>query len=400
MRIIFLSSLFHPLLVENIENNTIGNIQYAANTLQWNILEGFKNVVKQPINVITAPMIGSYPTFYKKPYIYEKTFQPDQQGVTGKSIAYLNLPLIKNYHIYFNLKKSILSIDSLTNTHIIVYGIHTPYIKAAVSIKKIIPSVKLTIIVPDLPEYMSNSNNIIWKLRELIEPHWSEDVKLFDYYILLADAMSNYLGISDHQWIRIEGMVNPAEHNTKLLRTTSSEKKIVMYAGTLAERYGILNLVNAFSLIKDNDYELWICGAGNTEEKIKEIAQSDSRIHFFGILPRDQVLKLQQKSTLLVNPRSPEGEYTKYSFPSKTMEYLLSGIPCLMYKLPGIPDEYDEHLFYFEGSTANDIKTRIIEICSLPQDILTRKATNAKNFVLHEKNIYKQTKKILDFISG
>ena len=38
-----------------------------------------------------------------------------------------------------------------------------------------------------------------------------------------------------------------------------------------------------------------------------------------------------------VNPRQNNEEFTKYSFPSKTMEYLASGVPVVAYKLDGIP---------------------------------------------------------------
>lgn len=53
---------------------------------------------------------------------------------------------------------------------------------------------------------------------------------------------------------------------------------------------------------------------------------------------------MQQQATLLVNPRKGHEEYTKYSFPSKTMEYMASGTPTIMYKLPGLPIEYEEYL--------------------------------------------------------
>mgnify|MGYP003303651866 CR=1 FL=1 len=43
---------------------------------------------------------------------------------------------------------------------------------------------------------------------------------------------------------------------------------------------------------------------------------------FTGKIDRSQVLALQRSATVLVNPRRNNEEYTKYSFPSKTMEYL------------------------------------------------------------------------------
>lgn len=59
------------------------------------------------------------------------------------------------------------------------------------------------------------------------------------------------------------------------------------------------------------------------------MATKDRRIQYLGSIPHDEILQLQRTASLLVNPRTPEGIYTKYSFPSKTMEYLASGTPTL-----------------------------------------------------------------------
>ena len=35
------------------------------------------------------------------------------------------------------------------------------------------------------------------------------------------------------------------------------------YTGTLRKIFGIMNLVEAFKMVKDRDVELWICGSGD-----------------------------------------------------------------------------------------------------------------------------------------
>lgn len=70
-------------------------------------------------------------------------------------------------------------------------------------------------------------------------------------------------------------------------------------------------------MVKDRDVELWICGSGDSKEAINEATRIDSRIKFFGLVDSETALEMQHKATILVNPRTSEGEYTKYSFPSK-----------------------------------------------------------------------------------
>lgn len=132
--------------------------------------------------------------------------------------------------------------------------------------------------------------------------------------------------------------------------------------------------------------------------KIKLEALRDERIIFKGQLPRKEVLRLQRKATLLVNPRTPEGEFTKYSFPSKTMEYLASGVPTLLYKLPGIPDEYYEYCYTLEQLGVESLSQKLSIILSSSQQHLRSVGRKARNFILSQKNPIKQCEKIMMLI--
>lgn len=51
------------------------------------------------------------------------------------------------------------------------------------------------------------------------------------------------------------------------LNLTGAEERIIFYAGALREEYGIIHLLRAFSLIKDNRYRLWLAGGGRAANK-------------------------------------------------------------------------------------------------------------------------------------
>ena len=99
---------------------------------------------------------------------------------------------------------------------------------------------------------------------------------------------------------------------------------------------------------------------------------------------------------LLVNPRKNIGEYTKYSFPSKILEYMSSGTPVLMYKLDGIPDEYYDKVFLVDNY--DDLSSAIVELSTVDENNMIEIAKKAENFVINDKNPFKQTKKIMDLI--
>jgi len=155
-----------------------------------------------------------------------------------------------------------------------------------------------------------------------------------DSFVFLTEAMKNLF--DPKPFTVMEGFLPTCQFDYNNTRIPKS----VLYTGSLNRAYGFGTLLEAFSSIPDLDAQLWICGVGDMEEAVKNAAREDSRIQFKGFLPKSEVAALQTQCDVLVNPRTDEGEYTKYSFPSKTMEYLLSGSKVVMYRLPGIGDEY------------------------------------------------------------
>ena len=159
--------------------------------------------------------------------------------------------------------------------------------------------------------------------------------------------------------------------------------KTIVYTGTLATKYGVLDLVRAFRLLKDQDCNLIICGSGDADSEIKDYAAADSRIRFLGIVHNELAKTLQNEATVLVNPRKPEGEYTAYSFPSKTMEYLETGNIVVSYRLPGIPKEYEGKICFVEdSSTLQNALQRALDM-TFEERIKVGKA--ALSFLLNEK---------------
>ena len=104
------------------------------------------------------------------------------------------------------------------------------------------------------------------------------------------------------------------------------------------------------------------------------------------------------KVTLLINPRPTNEEYTKYSFPSKNMEYMVSGTPILTTKLPGMPKEYYKHVYLIEEENVDGLKNILIDILNKPVEELYKFGNGAKEFVLNKKSNIMQAKKIINMI--
>ena len=213
--------------------------------------------------------------------------------------------------------------------------------------------------------------------------------------------MRERLPIGNKPTTVLEGIYNQGDEKQMDDESKTSEfaEKYILYTGTLARRYGIMNLVHAFSRTNLKDVKLYICGEGETKTEILEYVKNNPRIVYKGLVKRDEALHIQRNAMLLVNPRTPEGEFTKYSFPSKTMEYLASGVPTLLYRLPGIPNEYYDYCFSLTDISIDALTNKIEQILNTDYNELRIIGKQARNFILDKKNPKQQTKKIIDLIN-
>ena len=217
-------------------------------------------------------------------------------------------------------------------------------------------------------------------------------------YVLLTEAMNGYLNKRGKPYVILEGHSDI----TMAERAPSMDKKasprVCFYAGGVSKQYGLGNLVDGFRKADIPNAVLHIYGPGDYVEELQQIAAEDSRIYYGGMLLNREIVEKEQEATLLVNPRPTEEEYVKYSFPSKTMEYMASGTPVLTTVLPGMPKEYHPYVYLLEDEGAEGIALKLTEVLSQTGEELFEKGIRAREFVLKEKNNVIQAKKILDML--
>ena len=148
------------------------------------------------------------------------------------------------------------------------------------------------------------------------------------------------------------------------------------------------------------DTRLHIYGPGNYVPELKEIAARDERIVYGGMLLSSQVVEKEMQATLLVNPRPTHEEFVRYSFPSKTMEYMSTGTPVLTTCLPGMPEEYRPYVYLIREETPQGIARALKETLSQSDQALFDKGMAARNFILKEKNNVIQAGKILSMLES
>ena len=398
MKILFIGGIYPKNKEKEYYSNSKIGLQAAANAWQWNLVEGFEHNLEDSIDILSAVFIPPFPKGYKKPWI-DSYFWSHTETSCDYNVSFLNILVIKNFFREINIKRYIkkwIQKHKDQNSVIVVYSPHVPFLKSLKIAKK--HRIKTCLIVPDLPQFTGTiyMKNPLYRIAKKLDLKlFKNSLKYIDKFVLFTKGMADKLECNDN-YIVVEGIADKSIAN--YLIEEENNTKTVLYSGTLHARYGIKVVVDAFQHIDDPNYRLIICGDGDSIDYIQERAKVDNRIIFMGVKSRTDVIELQRKSTLLINPRPNNEEFTKYSFPSKTMEYMLSGKPVLCFKLDGIPTEYDDYLIYLDKLDPEAIATKIVEIAELEPEIRKQLGEKSRDYVVENKNKEYQTQRIIRYI--
>lgn len=392
MKYFFLGLLWSPISEYSIKKKLRKQIVYPSEKFQWSLIHGLDHVLNDPLTIINFLPVGSYPKYCSFLFLHSKEWS-HSENAHDYEIGSINLPILKQLWriISLRLKLNRLISKSREPITIFLYSMYLPFLLA---IKGIHEDIKIVCIVTDLPEYydLERVGSLRTILRYFNNRIIYNNLKRINGYVMLTKQMSKVLGVDNKPQIVIEGIIDPELH----IRTYNEKKEnAILYSGTLNYKYGIKEFLEAFRMIRNNSINLWICGAGEAENYIINASKTDPRIKYFGVLDWSELALLQQRARLLVNPRMNIGEYTKYSFPSKMMEYLASGTPVIAYKLDGIPEEYYRYVYWLEPGTKKDIASQIELLTAKSDEELIEFGRSARNFVLAEKNQDCQALKII-----
>ena len=313
--------------------------------------------------------------------------------VAGKGNRFLRVPT-KIIELFKEIKYGNVLNDI---DYVLAYEMHLPYLFCLDKIKKIKPTIKTILICPDLSVYMDLDlkkkpiKSFLKKVENIVAKFLLRNV---DGYVLFAEQMREYFSKFNKPYTVVEGV-----YRDKYPLTQTTKKNFIMHAGSLHHNIGIEELIDAFEQISNETEELWFFGSGAMDEYIQKKAQSNNRIKHMGFVDPKELFEYEKKATLLVNVRDPNAAYTKYSFPSKTFEYMASGTPFLTTDLPGMPAEYKDYIFTIKGNSVEEVKMGLEKALLLSESERVEFGKRARDFIINNKNKVIQSKKLADFLT-
>lgn len=371
----------------------------SAQNFETALIKGFSACDGVEVTVASAESVAAFPNGNR--LFLKKRKDRLTSDITADIVPAINLPYIKNVchangtAALFRRWLKTCKADELKCAFL--YGLYPGVAKKM--LKECRKSgCSIFAVITDVPATMftyTKSKNILKRLFS--GSYRNRAVGLqdkFDGYVFLTKQMSEAVAPSK-PFVVIEAIADSTLFDS-LPDVKKAEPRTVMYAGALYRKYGVDMIVSAFEKT-ENDCELQLFGSGDMESELAEKSKENSRIRYCGRVSRDEILKREREATLLLNFRNGEDEYTKYSFPSKMTEYMLSGTPLFTSRLDGIPEEYYAYVYSTSAKDAEQLAREMGEILS-DGEALSEMGRRAREFVMNKKNEKCQAGKIVDFL--
>lgn len=315
-------------------------------------------------------------------------------------VPMINLPVLKDsiIFIYSFFKVLSWSLSKKGRNKMVICDALKFSISSAATLACKFSRVQVVGIITDLPDLMVG-NKRKYDFKYKIYKHLSYSlISNFDKYVILTNQMNDVVNPYHKPYIVMEGLVDVEMKKKDNSLVPKDLNRILLYAGGIYEKYGIKRLIEAFMRLNGDNLRLHIYGPGDMKSEMPDYMKIDKRIVYKGIVPNKEVVDAQLKATLLINPRPTDEDFTKFSFPSKNMEYMVSGTPILTTKLPGMPLEYYEYVYLFEDESVEGMTKTLKGLLLKPEKELMCLGSKARQFVLNNKSNLIQAKRILDFL--
>ena len=395
MGILYLSALSSPKLVDELYNYNKKDPGFAVQKFNRLLASGL--VKNEEVTVLSAPPIGRH----NSSKLLWHRGQELEDDITYHYLNFINLPGLRQLCLTLGTfcRTLFWTISKPQKERAIVCDVLNASMGAAAILACKITGAQTIGVMTDMPGLMVRfeTNQKMPLATRMATSLIKWCFRNYNKFVFLTEAM-NVVNEYSRPYIVMEGMSDGTmvEHNKSF---EHKGVRTIMYAGGLHERYGLKKLTEAFMMLPQKNICLKLFGTGPfVDELEKKYCKEDKRVMYMGVAPNSEVVEAELEASLLVNPRPTHEEFTKYSFPSKNIEYMASGTPLLTTKLPGMPKEYYPYVFLIEDETTEGYSKALDEALNKTDEELFEYGAKAKCFVLDKKNSCEQARRVIKLI--
>jgi glycosyltransferase involved in cell wall biosynthesis len=160
--------------------------------------------------------------------------------------------------------------------------------------------------------------------------------------------------------------------------STPEGPPVVCYHGSIFERYGVFDVLQAFARIsaRFRDAQLWMLGGGDARRAVEVEARSlgiSARCRFSdGFIPAEEIAGLLPKVHVGVIPNRPN-LLNRYALSTKLFEYVAVGVPVVCVRLETLSAHFSEdELLFYEPQSVVDLAEKLGHALDNPQEMAER----------------------------
>ena len=210
-----------------------------------------------------------------------------------------------------------------------------------------------------------------------------------DGYIVLTDKLNELFNVGDKPFVKIDGVSEVKKDY--LPREVNGD--YIYFGGSLMPEYGVYNLIEAFKEINNPSIKLVLCGHHVNESKLSSAIMDNPNIVYVGALDYERNLSLERNAILAVNPRPINYKIDEYSIPSKTLEFLSTGVLTITVENALLKDHYGSCIIWAKSGEVEDLKeaiTAALKLTRTEREILSLLGKNKVMQFTSLENINKE----------
>ena len=197
-------------------------------------------------------------------------------------------------------------------------------------------------------------------------------------YITLTSGLNELYNEKSRASILLEGIIE-SKYKEK---DVSQYGQYIFYNGSLEEKYGVYDLVNAFNALYRDDLKLVITGYHSFEEaRFKKAIESNPNIIYLGMSNVDEILSLENGSLININPRPYSEDFDRYLIPVNMLDYLSSNSIAVSVKNSKLQQYFEDDCIWVNSSDVEDLVAGINKALDLKEERnkMIKKAVNDVN---------------------
>ena len=238
---------------------------------------------------------------------------------------------------------------------------------------------------------------------------WQEkiSVRFSDHVLTVTDGMKERL--RQHSKEKPIGIVlnlpdesifrwNYHEHHD----STEKSRFVVVYTGTIGERYGLNVAIRAAAILRDQipEFKLLLVGEGDNLPSLRKLTRElglEGVVEFRRPVPLSQVPKVVAGCDIGISPHIDD-VFMRLSLSTKVAEYAAMGLPCVVTRTKTMEHYFDEHTVrYCKSGDPRSFADGIAELYANPE-LRRRMAQNCRDLA-RRRNWAAEKAKYLDVVN-